>query len=150
MSASKAIQHLAHCIQQLQSAVLWLERSLAQSKSIDISTPLHDEDLDKLENLTSRFARVTDILINKVYRALDSVELAEPGSLIDTINRAAKRNLIDSVEMARKLKDIRNEIAHEYVVANLQLLFTEVLTHAQILITLADKACQYCAKYTQS
>lgn len=52
------------------------------------------EELDKFEALTSRFARTSDILIQKVLRLIDIIELEIPGTVIDRINRAEKRELI--------------------------------------------------------
>ena len=146
MSESKSAKHLTACLEQLNNATLWLHRSYEQCQHIDITKPLSAEELDKLENLTSRFARTVDILINKVYRALDALELQEPGSLIDTINRAAKKGLIDSIEEARRLKDIRNEIAHEYVVSNLTNILKEVLTGTTLVFDLVERARKHSEK----
>lgn len=144
-----ALDYLKACLNQLDHATQWLERSYRQCKSLDATATLTPEQFDQLENLSSRFARVADILINKVYRAIDSVELLEPGSLIDTVNRAAKRRLIDSVEQARTIKDIRNDIVHEYEVEDLQELLGEVMSLAQVLIDLVHRAQQYAGQYIQ-
>ena len=144
-----AIENLRHCQEQLQGALKWLNRSYQQCQNIAVEGNFSDDDFDKLENLTSRFARVTDLLINKMYRAIDRVELKQVGSLIDTINSAEKKNLIDSVEQARTLKDIRNEISHEYILEDLRLLFSEVLSETEKLIRLSEKAIIYAEAYTQ-
>ncbi|PCI61279.1 MAG: hypothetical protein COB35_06775 [Gammaproteobacteria bacterium] len=132
----------------MQGALKWLERSHTQCQLINLKSKLSDDDFDKLENLTSRFARVTDLLINKMYRAIDLVEFKQPGSLIDTINNAEKKQLIDSVEQARTLKDIRNEIAHEYILEDQLAMFNEVLEQTSQLITLSKKAISYSEQYT--
>jgi len=142
-----ALENLTACSEQLQGALKWLNRSYLQCQSISLETKFTDEDFDKLENLTSRFARVTDILIHKMYRAIDVVELKQPGSLIDTINNAEKKQLIDSVDQARTLKDIRNEIAHEYILEDQRLIFSEVLTETKQLLKLSEKAITYSEKY---
>jgi len=142
-----SLENLYSCKEQLLNAVKWLQRSLLQCNAIEIKSAFSDDDFDKLENLTSRFARVTDLLINKMYRAIDLVEFKQPGSLIDTINSAEKKNLIDSIEQARTLKDIRNEIAHEYVLEDLKVLFTEVLKETESLIVLSEKAIKYSEQY---
>jgi len=82
-----------------------------------------------------------------MYRAIDVVELKQPGSLIDTINNAEKKQLIDSVDQARTLKDIRNEIAHEYILEDQRLIFSEVLTETKQLLKLIEKAITYSEKY---
>lgn len=143
-----SIENLLASKEQLQSALKWLERSLSQCNTIELNAKFTDDDFDKFENLTSRFARVTDLLINKVYRAIDRVELKQPGSLIDTINNAEKKKLIDSVDQARTLKDIRNEIAHEYILEDQKLLFNEVLAQTAELIKLSEKAINYSEQYS--
>jgi len=142
-----AIENLSACKEQLQGALKWLNRSYLQCSTIELEAKFSDDDFDKLENLTSRFARVTDILIHKMYRAIDIVELKQPGSLIDTINNAEKKQLIDSVQQARTLKDIRNEIAHEYILEDQRLIFNEVLQETIQLIKLSEKAITYSEQY---
>jgi len=142
-----ALENLKLCKEQLSAALKWLERSYCQCKSIELTQPFNEEDFDKLENLTSRFARVTDLLINKMYRAIDLVELKQPGSLIDTINNAEKNHLIDSVDQARTLKDIRNEIAHEYKLEDQKYLFNEVMLETAELLKLSKKAIEHATKY---
>jgi len=148
MNTNNAIDNLKDNSQQLSAAIKWLRRSYQHCQSIKFNQTLSEDEFDKLENLSSRFARTIDILINKMYRAIDRVEMVAQGTLIDTINNAEKRNLIDSVEQARTLKDIRNEIAHEYILEDLQPLFIEVLTQTKYLIELCNKALNYSQQYT--
>jgi hypothetical protein len=63
---------------------------------------------DAFENLTSRYARTLDILINKVLRTIDIAELEEPGTIIDIINRSEKRGIIPNAYRVRELKDLRS------------------------------------------
>lgn len=142
-SQKSSLQYFQECLEQLHNASRWLERSYSQCADFSLQGKLSEEQFDALENLSSRFARVTDILFNKTYRALDLVELMEPGTLIDTINRAVKRGLIESIELARTLKDIRNEIVHEYVVEDLQSLQQDVLAHTTTLLVLVSKLNHY-------
>jgi len=142
-----ALENLKLCKEQLAAALKWLESSYLQCKSIELTQFFSEEDFDKLENLTSRFARLTDLLINKMYRAIDLVELKQPGSLIDTINNAEKNHLIDSVDQARTLKDIRNEIAHEYKLEDQKYLFNEVMLETAQLLKLSKKAIEHAVKY---
>lgn len=85
------------------------------------------EELDKFEALTSRFARTSDMLIQRIFRLMDVLELEQPGSIIDRINRAEKRNLIFSGEVFKEIRYLRNEIAHEYVPMAIEQIFIEVL-----------------------
>jgi hypothetical protein len=53
-----------------------------------------DDEFDDMETLASRFARVSDIIFQKLFRNIDQVELEDKGSFIDAVNRAHKRELI--------------------------------------------------------
>lgn len=143
MTRLSSTEYLNQCVTQLNDACRWLQRSYDKCQSFDFSLPLSDDQYDDLENLSSRFARVTDILLNKVYRALDAAELMESGSLIDTVNRAVKRGVLESAEIARTVKDIRNEIVHEYTVEDLKQLQEEVIAYTKVLLQLAASVNDY-------
>ena len=73
--------------------------------------------------------------------------MLEPGSLIDAANRAEKRGIIDSVAHLRDLKDLRNEIAHEYETDDLRSLFSAVLESVPELVAIASRIEEYCSRY---
>jgi uncharacterized protein YutE (UPF0331/DUF86 family) len=73
-----------------------------------------EQQLESAEAFTSRFARSVDLLVNKVLRSLDRMELNPEGTLLDIIRRAEKRGLVEHAEELRKMKDVRNMIAHDY------------------------------------
>jgi uncharacterized protein YutE (UPF0331/DUF86 family) len=143
MAKSPSLEHLAQVLEQLQAGLGWLRRSYEQVTAVGIKDSYTPDEYDKFENLTSRYARVVDLLVNKVLRSLDAVELQEPGTLIDSANRAVSRGLIDSVDSLRRLKDLRNEIAHEYLTEDLADLFEEVLETTPQLLSLAERVQQY-------
>ena len=90
----------------------WLKHSLQQCKSIN-QDKLITADYDSIGALSSRYGRFVDILINKLFRAVDQFELMASGTLIDTLNRAEKRGIVSAVT-ARELKELSNLIVHEY------------------------------------
>ena len=91
--------------------------------TLDGENPCSSEDLEKVEAFTSRFARVVDLLIHRVLRAVDRFELNEPGTMLDVANRAEARGLVSSVDWLRELKDVRNRIAHDYAGVQLSEIF---------------------------
>jgi hypothetical protein len=108
-----------------------------------------DDEFDRFENLTSRYARTTDLLIGKVLRSIDRVELMESGSIIDAANGAEKRGIVESVSALRDLKDLRNEITHEYETEDIKSLFSLVLASTPRLFGIADRTIKYCEKYQE-
>ena len=139
-----ALEVLWNNVRNLASSLKWLSRSYATCLEYGLKQIYNDDEFDDFENLTSRYARTTDLLINKVLRSIDYAEFLEPGSPIDSANRAEKRGLIESVASLRDLKDLRNEIAHEYDTGDLGELFGSVLEATPLVLALADKVAAYC------
>ncbi|MDR2151191.1 MAG: hypothetical protein LBO72_00020 [Helicobacteraceae bacterium] len=108
-----------------------------------------DEELIHFEALMSRYARSVDLLIHKALRSLDVVEFAASGTVIDAANRAEKRGIVDSVDQLRNLKDLRNEIAHEYISANIFDLFKQVIAFVPPLLNIIDRVTLYASKYLE-
>jgi hypothetical protein len=131
----------------LKACVNRLRRSNNLCGKIGLKDLYTDDEFDKFENLTSRYARTTDLLISKVLRSIDAVELIDSGTLIDTANRAAKRGLVDSVSKLRNLKDLRNEISHEYETDDLKNLFKAVLAAVPEILAITDNVIIYCKQY---
>jgi hypothetical protein len=134
-------------VQALQASINWLLRSYNQCSRIGMKTAYSEEEFDSFENLTSRYARASDLLIHKVLRSLDAVEFLDSGSLIDVLNRAEQRGVIDSVLELRSIKDIRNEIAHEYKETERGELFAAVLNEIPRLFEIARRVIAYSDKY---
>ena len=105
-----------------------------------------EEEFVSFEAMTSRYARTTDMLINKVLRSLDVVEYIESGTIIDAVNNTEKRGIAEAHSL-RKLKDLRNSIAHEYITENIIRFFGNVLEYTPLLKNSIEKLNIYCTKY---
>ena len=135
-------------LNDLEESRHWLKRSYDICKAIGIKDAYSDEEFDAFEILTGRFARTCDMIVQKGFRSIDKVEFEDRGgALIDALNRAHKRGLIDSIDEIRIVRDLRNEIVHEYRRANLQKLFQSILTQTPGLFLLLDRIRVYCRKY---
>ncbi len=131
-------------LQSLEKSLFWLRRSYNQSKNINLDKDFEENDFDILENLTSRFSRTIDLIISKVFRSVDAVEFEDSGTLIDVVNRAEKRRFITSAAKLRELKDLRNEIVHEYETEALCDTFDRVRENVPLLFGIADNVFKYC------
>jgi len=106
---------LAQALAELADARRHLDFSHQQVARLpDTLAGATESQLESVEAFTSRFARAVDLLVNKVLRSLDRVELKPPGTLLDTVNRAEQRGFIDRADNLREMKDVRNMIAHDY------------------------------------
>lgn len=139
---------LRETLVRLGEAVKWLRRSHQICREIDTQGNLVEEEYDALETLTSRFARVSDMLLQRAFRSIDRAELEEPGSLLDVLARAEKRGLIESVEQFRLVREVRNEVAHEYALEELRELFQSVMELTPVLFAVAERTEAYCRRYT--
>lgn len=137
---------LAEARQDLVHALAWLQRSHEQCTPLRRKQELLAEDYDAFEALTSRFARVSDILLQKFFRALDVVELSSGGTLLDVLLRAEKRGLVESADDFLEILELRNEISHEYAMDDLRELFWDVLDKTPYLIEAVAVATTYADK----
>lgn len=85
------------------------------------------------EALSARFARLADSLLQKLFRAVDALELVDEGSLIDRLTRMEKRGVIESLDRWLEIRELRNPIAHDYVAENLVALQLEVFHQCPLL-----------------
>lgn len=97
----EALHHLGHCIPLEPSAVEHLTY----------------EDTASLELLVSRFAKLQDLLGAKVFPLVAELT-AEPlivgATFIDLVNRLEKIGAIPSAAAWRRLREVRNMLAHDY------------------------------------
>lgn len=90
---------------------------------------------ERWDALTVRFARLADIVTQRIFRALDQVEFVGAGnSFVDRLGRAEKRGHIDSVYEWKEIREIRNQIVHEYARAELLALIQDVVRHTPALL----------------
>ena len=133
----------------LNLSVSWVQRSYDQIIAIGQKDAYTAEEFDKLENLTSRYARTTDMLVNKVLRSIDTVESEDIGTIIDIMNRAEKRGIVSSSELLHTVKDLRNNIVHEYKIAEITRFFAAVQKYTPLLLEIIGNVNRYCAKYCE-
>ena len=101
------------------------------------------EQRESCEALTSRFARLSDLLVQRLFRTLDQVELADDGTILDRLARAEKRGIITSVEEWRELRELRNEIAHDYLIESSDRVLTEAYQRSPALLDAVEKIAGY-------
>ena len=137
-------QLLRESLETLSESLRWLKRSCSICVEIGIKEEYLEEEFDAFETFTSRFARTVDIILQKVLRSIDRVELEDQGTLLDVLNRAHKRGLIDSVDEIRLIRELRNDIVHEYTSGNLADLFADVMSNVPKLLDVAERIDRYC------
>lgn len=105
----------------------------------DLSVGEHES----CEALTSRFARLNDFLVQRVFRTLDQIELMDDGTVLDRLQRAEARRLIDRAERWRELRLLRNAITHDYLIESADRVLTESLVAAPELLAAVEAVIAY-------
>ena len=122
----KATFHLAYSYQK----ILVLPSSIEQ---------LDTTQLEAWEGFVSRFNRLSDIFLSKYIRT--SVLQADPafrGSLRDFVEQAEKLALIEDSDTWMSIRELRNNATHEYLDAELSLVFSKMRDLCPLLLTLKD------------
>jgi len=114
-------------LQLLNDAAHVLRYSFEKCRSIGVKDDYTPDELESFESLCSRFARLSDIMTQKLFRLLDELALDTPGSVRDRINRAEKRGVIDKAEDFVAIRILRNDIAHEYLPEAIRDIYRKVM-----------------------
>lgn len=144
MKRDQARQFLAQALAELDQARRHLDYSFQQVAPLpgDLQGVTAGQ-LESVEAFCSRFARTVDLLVNKVLRSLDRVELKPEGTLLDVVNGAEKRGFIKRAADLREMKDVRNIIAHDYAGARA----AEVFAYCREQKPVLDAVCVQAAGY---
>jgi hypothetical protein len=127
-----------------------LRYSFNKCSAIGIKESYEPEELESFESFTGRFARLSDILIQKIFRLVDELDLDTQGTIRDRINRAEKKELIVSSDVFVEIRMIRNDIAHEYLPEAIHEIFGKVLLLTPHLLDGIERTIHYCEKYSCS
>ena len=133
----------------LDKSVNVLSYSFDRCTEIKGQAQFSDENLERFESLTARFARLSDLLTQKIFRLIDQNDLEDVGTVRDRINRAEKKGLIESAEQFILIRELRNSIAHEYDLIATEKNFVHVLAFCPMLFDAVERVKNYTIRYTQ-
>lgn len=145
MKAAK--ENLSFELENLAMAKDALQYSFQKCQETKLHEGLSNEELEGFEAFTSRFARLSDIIIQKIFRLLDFIDLEDTGTVRDRINRAEKKGVILSADSFLEIRILRNEIAHEYRSETIYAIFEKVLVYSPTLLESVDTIRDYTQKY---
>ena len=147
MKAEERREIFCENLKLFNKSIFWLKKSLQRVKSVENFEKLTEEQLEIIETLMNRYSRAIDILINKVLRSLDYLELEESSRKLDIVIRAEKRGFVRDYNILIEMKDLRNELAHEYLEERLRDRLEEVISKSRELVEIADKINRYVQKF---
>jgi hypothetical protein len=127
-------------LESLGRAASSLQRSAAKCSQLTPSPRQSFEEEESFDALTSKFARCSDILTQKVLKTLVFLLREGAPTFIDRMNLCEKLGAIPSANSLIEIRDLRNTIAHEYAVDDLMELYADVLQLCPQLIEAAKAA----------
>ena len=110
----------------LEAAISTLQLSIRKCETIGFKESYTFEELESFDSLTSKFNRTSDIFTQKVLRSVWML-LHEPfAPYIDMMNKCEKMMVLMSADQMIEIRDLRNQIAHEYIPEAIRDLVPEV------------------------
>ncbi len=104
-----------------------LKRSARKAESIGRKSEYSFEEMETFDSLAAKFSRTSDIFTQKLIRTTWLLLHEGFVPFIDMMNKAEKIMLIDSADKVIEIRDLRNQIAHEYIPEAIQELIPEVI-----------------------
>ena len=147
MPVKKTITYLEDNFKQAEEAASHLSVSIDRCKDFINDKDFNEEQLIELEALTARFARMSDLLIQKIFKTIDQLDASAPGTVRDRIMQAEKKGIIEDADTLLEIRNIRNTIAHEYESIDIKEMFLFVFRHSSLLISILKNAKQYSNKF---
>ena len=143
----KILQYLQLTFGQADEAMTHLNISVERCKQFISNKDFTEEQLIELEALTGRFARTSDVLIQKIFKTVDRLDGIAPGTVRDRILQAEKNGIISDAKIFMEIRDKRNTIAHEYELHSLKEIFVFVFKNSPLLIDAIKTAKEYSQKF---
>lgn len=121
------------------------ERSLLRIQNLSCHpSDLTTDEEERWEAYCARFARLQDILVKRFFRAIALHEdPAWSGSVRDLLNLMEKRGVISSATSWMELRELRNEMAHEYEDSALEALQERARQAAPLILAVKAELIKY-------
>lgn len=146
----KLLKVLYENLDLLEKSQLTLKKSVEKCQKIGIKNDYTFEELESFDSLTSKFARTSDIYTQKVLRSVFNL-LREPQlTIIDLANRAEKLQMISSADELLEMRDLRNDITHEYIQEVIIDLFETTLILSEKLFENIELTKKFAQKLTEN
>lgn len=130
-------------IRKLQMSVIGYLYSYENCTSIGIQQKRTPEEEVEFEAFTSRYARMVDLLTQRLLKGLFILLKEDLPTFIDRANAAEKLGLIRQAGTLRVIRELRNRIAHEYAEEDIDQLYLLLFEVHDELISLIRLSVSY-------
>ena len=143
MSANKQAEITRHARQKMNDAVALVQASLNKLKPYDEKHAYSADESEPYDALSDRFIRAVEVGI-KFFRSYERLQFAENSdALRDLLNRMEKLEMISSVEVWFRMRDVRNRIVHDYLPHEIKTMYDDIMgLFGQELVGCVEKARQ--------
>lgn len=140
----KLVNELKNNLKRLEQSLSALLYSWEKCSKIGLEKGNHEqEEQEAFEALTSRFARTSDILTQKVARTIFTLLQEDIKTFIDAANFLEKLDIVQNADDILTIRELRNQIAHEYVEDSLTDLFRDILKYTPMLRNIIESIKEY-------
>ena len=143
MNDENYLNQLKKDLNDLSIAVESLKLSFRKCEKIGIKQEYNFDEQESFDSFTSKFARTSDIYTQKILKTIFILLRENPKSFIDKANLAEKLEIIPSAENLISIRDLRNEIVHEYMLEELPRIYKEIFSNYDNLILAIDKTKKF-------
>ena len=147
MPLPTVIELLDESFLQVQEATVHLSVSFERCKIFFPADAYSENQLIELEAFTGRFARLCDLITQKLLKTIERADSDSPGTVRDRVNAAEKKGIVPSAATLLQIRDVRNSIAHDYDGSSFQAIISFAITNTPFLLQVAGAAKEYCKKF---
>ena len=122
----------------LIAAIDTLQMSVRKCRSIGKKEKYSFEEFESFDSLSSKFNRTSDIFTQKVLRSIWMLLHESFVPFIDMMNQCEKLLIIHSADQMIEIRDLRNQISHEYIPEAIRDLVPDVIELTDRLLTNID------------
>lgn len=120
----------------LNRSAMTLQESLERCREIGLKENYSSLESDAFDALTSKFSRTSDILTQRILKLLPLLYREDLPAFLDRVYFAEKIEALESAERMKRIRELRNEITHEYVISNLNEIYRSTM---EMCIPLLDE-----------
>lgn len=127
--------------QKMKDVQALVQASLNKLKPYDDKHAYRADESEPYDALSDRFIRAVEVSI-KFFRSYERLQFAENSdALRDLLNRMEKLEMVSSVEVWFRMRDVRNRIVHDYLPHEIKVMYDDIMgLFGQELIGCAEKA----------
>ena len=138
------IKYLKNDLDSMNKMIISLYSAFEICKEIGQKNSYTEEEFMYFDVLTSRFSRLSDFIIQKAFRTIDKIDGEDTGTVRDRLNRAEKKELLSGADDFADIRNLRNNITHEYIPEEMAEIFHNVLQFTPILKDNVERIKKYC------